>query len=447
MDDRVLAELHLDQVEAKGLDLPDELLQGTIGRTGCPTLGKRPLDDTQVGEELVGVGIHEVCRAREGGLEACRHDEHRGTVRLALRDRQRVVGHDLAHLDLVLPEVEELAGGGRGAHLDREVASDAAGLLRETPHDVQAVLLGDLATHLCRDEGIAVAVRANPAARMEECGADGLGTTGVLAEQPVVEAPVDLWHHVEERGVEDVDDGVGLLHRAGLLPGDGRRAHKGVDLLEHLALVLDELGPAQLRVKLEQVGNATDLALDGLAACLRGMGGEDRMELEAREQFARTVGPALAHELGVGDGELVARVDLCGGLDRPLARAERLDAIALLGDVGQVEEGGEGARHQLGILGRELVDEPHRLLEGLAGGLVVKVVRTNGMGKELVKGRPQARVELVEHLALQAQEEFHAVAQALRDARVCEGRGRHASPSRLTGQRWTKVTGTFVQCA
>ena len=329
--ERVLAELHLHHVEAKRLRLPDERLDGAVGGAGGAAGNERALDDAQVGEELVAAAIHRVGVAHDRGLEAVCHDEHDGAVQLGLADELGAGRELLAHLHLVVPQVHELGGGLGVVDVEREVAAHAAALVLERGHHVREELGGDLAAHLGRDVGVTVAIGTDPGAGVEERRAEGLDLAGVVAEHPVVEAAVDLRHHVEQGVVEDVDDRVCLFDGRGLLERDGARAQQRIDLLEHVALVLRKVGAAQVRVLLEQARDAADLALDGLATGLGGVSGEHGVELEAREKLVGMLLAGLVHKLVVGHGERVGLVGLGVEGDLALALVQRLDAEVLLG--------------------------------------------------------------------------------------------------------------------
>ena len=439
VDQGVLAELHLHHVEAEGLGLPDELLDGAVGRAGGTRLGKRQLDAAQVGDEVLGAGVHDVGGAHDGGAQALGNDQHAGAVELRGRDADGAGRDGLAHLALVVPEVDQLVGGGRGGHVQRQVAADEVRGVGQRLQHVDAELLGHLAAHLCGYVGVAVAVGADPAARVEERGADGRHGAGLLAELPVVKAAVDLGHHLEEGAVEDVDDGVGLLDGGRLLVGDGRGAHQGVDLLQELALVLGQGDAAQLGALLQQTGDAADLALDGLAAGLGGVGGEDRVELEAVEKGHGLAAAALVHELAVGHRDVVDGVGLGRGGYGALAQAQGLVAVVLLADVGEVEVGHEGA-HQHGGMGLvQTVDDALQVGKGLGrllGGAVLVVARLDGVVQKDVKGGAHLGIALLEDLAHQAQEERHVVADGLRNVHGGErGLGGRLLDEGARGQR------------
>lgn len=80
----VLTELHLDHMEAEGLDLPDDGLDRAVGSTDGTASGQRALDDTQVLQELIGAVVHGIGDTAHGGVQTVGHDEHDGAMRLVL---------------------------------------------------------------------------------------------------------------------------------------------------------------------------------------------------------------------------------------------------------------------------------------------------------------------------------------------------------------------------
>ena len=427
----VLTELHLDHMEAEGLDLPDDGLDRAVGSTDGTAGGQGALNDTQVIQELIGAVIHGVGDATNGGVESVCHDEHDGAMRLVLGDQLGAGRVPRAHLDLMVPQVDEfsrrLAVGG----LEREVAADAAALVLELEHHVSEVLGGDLAAHLGGDVGVTVAVGTDPAAGMEERRAQRRHGTGLVAQHPVVKATIDNGDDVEQRVIEDVDDGIGFLDRRGLLERDGARTHQGVDLLQHMALVLHQVGAAQTRTLLQQVGDTANLALDGLATGLGGMRGKDGMELKLAEQLVGALDAQLIHQLVIGDGELVGGIDLGIGRRTGLALAQLRHTVVLLRQVCQVEEARKGANDDLLLIERQTVDQIDDLAKrhggGLVGGghalLVDGLVGSAGTGvagighnlgrQDFVEQVRDLRIILAKHTTLQAQEQRQIVAQLL----------------------------------
>ena len=143
---------------------------------------------------------------------------------------------------------------------------------------------------------------------------------------------------------------------------------------------------------------------------------------------------ASAHLVGKlleRDGELVGGIDL--GIEGHLALAlmQRLHAIVLLGEVREMEEGGEGTDHHLSLVDGEQVQQLHRMAEGAGargvGGwnalLVGRLVsglgsRVAGVGldhvvEQRIEDGAGVGVILLEHATLQAQEERKAVTQTL----------------------------------
>ena len=429
MDHGVLTELHFHHVEAEGLDLPDEGLDRAVRGAAGTRGGQRALDHAQVLEELLSGAVHGVGVARHRGVQAGGHHEHHGAMRLGVGDLAGALGEHLAHLNLVAPQVEQLIRGLRIRGLKGEVASHATALVRELGNHVGGVLGSHLTAHLGGDVGVAVAVGTDPAAGVEERRAHGRNRTRDLAQDPVVEATVDHGNGVEQRAVEDVDDGVGFLDGRGLLESDGARAHEGVDLLQHMALVLHQVGAAHVGALLKQAGDAADLALDGLAARLRGMRGKDRVELQAGEQLGGLGAADLLVELVERHGEGIRGVDRILGGHIALALAQLGHAIVLLGQVGEVEERGERTDDDLRLVHGQGVDERHGVAEGACGGRVARghALRIHGLAIGLGAGVAgvgadhvhHELVEDVEHLcviltqdaALETQEQREVVAE------------------------------------
>ena len=429
----VLTELHLDHMEAEGLDLPDDGLDRAVGSTDGTAGGQRALDDAQVIQELIGAVVHGVGDATHGGVQTVGHDEHDGAMRLVLGDQLGTCGVLGAHLDLMVPQVDELGRRLAVGGLEREVAADAAALVLELEHHVSEVLGGDFAAHLGGDVGVAVTVGTDPAAGMEECRAQRRHGTGLITQHPVVKATIDDGDDVEQRVIEDVDDGISFLDRRGLLEGDGARTHQGVDLLQHMALVLHQVGAAQTRTLLQQVGDTANLALDGLATGLSGMRGKDGMELKLAEQLVGALDAQLIHQLVIGDGELVGGIDLGIGRRTGLALAQLRHAVVLLRQICQMEEARKGADNDLLLIERQavnhiddfakrhgggLVGGGHALLvDGLISGTATGVASIgHNLGcQNLVEQVRDLGIILAKHTTFQAQEQRQIIAQLLGD--------------------------------
>ena len=271
-------------------------------------------------------------------------------VHLLGGDQGGLVGQAFAHFLLVAPQVLELGARRRGLGLHREVAAHCTGGFLESGDHVIGELAGHSAAHLGGDVRVTVTVGANPAARVEERGADRFDEPGLVAQNPVVEATVDLGDGVEQRVVEDVENRVRFLNRGRLLQRDWRGAEQGVDLVVETAQAFLLVRAAENLVFPEQFGDAADLAFHCLAACFSGVRGEDGVELKLVEQLLGLGRAHLVDELVVGDGELVDRIDRLLAGYVVLALMEHGNAVVLLGQVCQMEVRGECAGQQLGIV-------------------------------------------------------------------------------------------------
>ena len=100
----VLADLELGEVEAEGLDLPDQLLQVPEGGTGGTGRDERLLDDAEVREQVVGEVVGEVSVAQARGLDALGDDEQDPAVRLVRGPLGDLVGDVLGEQALRLPQ-------------------------------------------------------------------------------------------------------------------------------------------------------------------------------------------------------------------------------------------------------------------------------------------------------------------------------------------------------
>ena len=412
----------------------------TVRRADGAGLREGRLHHPQVADVVLRRLVHDVRRALDGGVQTVGYHDHGSAVQLGRGHAQRGGGKRLAHLDLVAPQVHELLGGLRRARVEREVAADPRGAVTQRLQHVDAVLLGHLAADLRGDVGVAVAIGADPAAGVEERGADGRHGAGLVAQLPVVEATVHVRHGVEQRAVEDRDDRVGLLDRRRLLDGDGTRAQQGLYLLQHAALVLRALRRPQVRALLKQIRDAADLALGRLAACLGGVRGEHGMELQALEQRVRLRAAALVHELVVGHGDLVHGILARLRVDARLAGAQRMHAVVLLADVCKVEVGGQGAHDEGLVLEGHLVDGAHAVIERVTSLLVVvarglAARRDKRVVQDVVELVAQARVVLLQHLAHQTQEQRHVRPDGIGDVHAGEHRRRLGELGRLLRRR------------
>ena len=184
-------------MEAEGLGLPNQILQRAVSGTLGAGLGQRTLHHLEIVEEVVAGVVHEVGIALDGVMQTIGHHQHDRAVHLLGGNQGGLVGQSLAHFLLVAPQVLELGARRRGLCLHREVAAHCTGGFLESGDHVIGELAGHSAAHLGGDVRVTVTVGANPAARVEERGADRFDESGLVAQNPVVEATVDLGDGVE----------------------------------------------------------------------------------------------------------------------------------------------------------------------------------------------------------------------------------------------------------
>ena len=230
-------------------------------------------------------------------------------------------------------------GGGRLVHGQRP-ADPGRGRLQRAQHVVGldgGRLPGDLGGH----ERVAVPVGAHPAAEAQVRG-DG---RGLVPSQRPVQLPVHRGYHPEQRLVERGHDRPDLVDRVHGLDPELRGPPQQVDVLAQPAAGLGALGcPGPL-----VVGNAKQLADPAQhrhyrpAAGLGGVRGQHQVHAQFVEQLEQLSVPGVAAQLGHGGGQRLADRLAAG-----VALAQLPDALVFLGQVGQVEVHGEGARHLLG---------------------------------------------------------------------------------------------------
>ena len=181
-----------------------------------------------------------------------------------------------------------------------------------------------------RDVGVAVAVATDPGAEGERAGArgdldaDALKLGGEVLQDVADRAGVQL--------VEVVDGVAGLVGRFGAYDAQFVRLPDEVDVLGQTGVV-----PAPVRLDdggLQQGGDTAQLVEDRAPGRFRGVGREDRANVEVLDRGAQVVGVGVLEAVG-GAGEEAA---LGGALGAQFAAP-----VDLLGDVGEVEVGGEGA--------------------------------------------------------------------------------------------------------
>ena len=305
-----------------------------------------------------------------------------------------------------------------------------------------AELACDLAADLRSDVRVAITVGADPAARMEERGAHRWDETRLVAEDPIVETTVDERNRVEQRVVEDIEDGVGLFDRRRLLQCNRRSAEQCVDLVVEATVAFLLIGAAEHLAAFQQLGDTADLAFDSLTAGFGRMRGEHGVELKLVEQLLRLRRAHFNNELVIGVGHLIDRVDHLVIADCRFALMQHGYAVVLFAQVRQMEVGGERAREQLRIMQIHRIDGFNCLVQ-LALPLTRAGVNTGemlgaGVGHILADGIEcfeQFGIEFAKHFAHDLQTQIHVVLQRIGESTLFRAFGARAG-RHDTGVGW-----------
>lgn len=353
---RVFAHVHGGELQAEGGEGADGAVHVALCEEAAAVLAQGGLDEGEVGEELGGAEVVAAFLVRDALGEALAGVEElladaRGLEPVGLFGVEPLVaGADLGEaFEVGLEGGEEFLGGSGVAD---GVGEEAAQEVDEFEGVGDAVLVLEdqhVAGHVGGDVGVAVPVAADPGAEGERTGARGQFDAD--AAQFGGEVLQDV---ADGAGVEFVEvvDGV-----AGLVGGLGADHAQLVGLPDEV----DVLGEAEVVAAavagagdglLQQGRDAAQLVEDAAAGRLGGVRGEDGADVEVLDRLAQVLGVGVLEHVG-GAGEEPAFGGAVG--------AQFLAAVDLLGDVGEVEVGGEG---------------PHEL----AGGLQVGVAEEGGGG-------------------------------------------------------------------
>ncbi len=313
-----------------------------------------------------------------------------------------VAGADLGEaLQVGAEGVQELVGG---AGVADGVRQEAAQLVDHLQGVVDAVLVledQDVPGHLGCDVRVAVAVAADPGAEGE--GAGLVGEPDAHAGQFRGEVLEHVAHGARVQLVQVVDGVAGLVGRFGAYDAQLVGLPHQVDVLGQPGVVAASVGLDDRG--LQERGDAAQLVEDRAAGGLGGVGREHRADVEVGDRLTQVLGVGVLEAVG-GTGQEAA---LGGALGAQLAAS-----VDLLGDVGQMEVGGEGA-DQLGgglqfnaaqelgggftVLASEaadLLDQFEQLRTLLSHeGLAEEVTQSPDVGAQLAAGRHGARSQVV----------------------------------------------------
>ncbi len=337
----VFADVHGGELEAERGQGADGAVHAAVGEEAALVLAQRGLDQGEVLQQFAGAEVVAACLVRDALGEA-----RLGVLQLLadagglepvglLGVEALVAGADLGEgFEVGLEGLQEFLGG---AGVADGVRQEAAQLVDHLQGVVDAVFVledEDVPGHLGGDVGVAVAVAADPGAEGE--GAGGVGELVADALQFRREVLQDVADGAGVEFVEVVDGVAGLVGGLGAYDAQLVRLPYEVDVLRQSGVV-----PAAVAFEdggLQERGDAPELVEDGAAGGLGGVRGEDGADVEVLDRLTQVLGVGVLEPVG-RTGEETA----LGGAPGPQFTA----TVDLLGDVGQVEVGGEGA-DQLG---------------------------------------------------------------------------------------------------
>ena len=271
-----------------------------------------------------------------------------GLVRVGADQQVRMLGQ------VSCGDLEEILGNLPDAGADAQLLGEVADLLDEEFDGTPTLEVEDGERGAGRDVGVAVPVAADPGAEAD-WGAVGVEPFADVLEDGghVVE---ELGHGVPDRLVDVVEDEAGLVEGVGSVVADLVGLPHGLDELVDAPVDarLVGRGAPRLGALLDEVGDAGQLVEDRPTGGLGGVGGEDGLEVDTVDEG----GDVGGRNAGV-DQPAHGLVEVAVGAGA--ADVEVLDAVDLLGDVGEVEVHGEGADQLDGLVGVSVGQEAGEL--------------------------------------------------------------------------------------
>ena len=347
----VLADVEGREAEPDRRRGAGEPQDGAVGGQLVAAGAHRVADEHEVGEQLVEAGVvaaglvrRAVGEAVAGAQEAHPHEAELEAVGLlGVEPLHRGVG-DRQRLGVALEAGAQLVGdaddAGRGRQLGEQLL-DAGDDLAQARVVLQP---DDLEGDGGRDVGVAVAVTAGPGAEAQRPRVRG--QLDADRGERAVELGEQVGHDARGDGVQVVDGGAGLVGGLGSHDAQLVGLPQQVDELGEAALEARQLGGWAARVLdgLHGVGDAPQQVGDRAAGRLGGVRGEDRAVLQPLQHLHEQVAVEAAVLEGTADAahRRRERTLLDGG--------DLLPAVQLLGDVDELEVGGEGARQHDGRL-------------------------------------------------------------------------------------------------
>ena len=330
----MLPDLHGGQVEAERLGLPPQVLELAPGQSGRPARVQRPLQDVQVRQEGGGTVVPAVRAGPGRGQPVRRQPQLAAMGRVGERPPQ-LPGDGGQGVGVTVQRAAERAARRHVLLRDRERPCDPPGGGLQPPQHVVGLDRHRRTRHLGRHARVAVAIAADPRVPSQERFERRRPRAAAVRVEPAVHLPVHGRERGEDRLVEQRQHGAHLVERLGPMAADRVRAPQARDLLAHPSPDLLLLGdPERPILELFQQRADPPQVLDDRAP-LR-LGG-------VRGQHGRDAEVTHRRRIRVERGDRIA-----DRLPRAAPFAQGPDAVALLGQVHQLEVARERPDHVLG---------------------------------------------------------------------------------------------------
>ncbi len=343
----VLAYLEIDEVKAKGLHLPDELVQLAIRLPRRAGRRERILEAAEIIEQLARPRISNRQVGATGCADTLGDEQEELPVRLSRGAFLDGCGASADDVPRRAEAAEEARRGRRGRGIGGQGGADAGGGRLQPAEDVLRLDEHRLARHLGGDLRISVAITADPASESQK-GRRGrqLHARGDTVE-PGAELPVDGRDQSEEGLVEDAHEGANLIERLQLLAAQLGGAPETVDLLQQppSGLRLRRLRCPRSVQPIELLAHPSKDRGHGASTRFGGMRGEYRVHAKCRKQSVQALVSELRAHRVKGGCEPFRRT---GRIEVGLP--QRASAIPLFGQVDEVEIAGERTRDLLGTV-------------------------------------------------------------------------------------------------
>ena len=361
----ILAEVDRRQMEAEDLDAAQQTAQPAAGQAGAAVQFQRIGQHLEVGAQGIrrgiGFGAADLVTQRldlvegAGGRGETGVDAGQGAAVGLVGALRRVVGRVFGQGQQFRRDLDQQVG-------ERQFAAqfvDFGEIVVERGGRLQAQRF---AQDLGGDEGVAVAVAADPAADAKE-GRQRPGFFRVALVQLLRDLDVEARQLGEEGFLEVGDAVLDLVEHLEAHRAQHPRLPQGQDGVGQRQVVVGRFirRHPQAFALVEQAGNVAVIADQALALDFGRVGGEHRGDQGVGEE----IGDGIRRD-GCGSQRIEGKNQAAFARRRAgqVVSAAPADVVLVLGDVGQLQEVAEGADDGLGGVARQRVEQAGQFIAG-----------------------------------------------------------------------------------